>query len=86
MTVVALPVYVVGLEVLVVANNTLPPTEFSLAHGLRLYLYLLYYSFVFFNLWIAIGDGLSALYLRRTRVYSILQSLTKPKRHRLNAQ
>ena len=75
MTILALPVYDIGLLIFYINDHIEFFTDLSAFVLLKLYFVILFESFVLVAFWLAIISGLAAIYLRARIIYYIYDSL-----------
>jgi hypothetical protein len=80
MVIASLPVFDLGLVVLMHQENASLFSVASLGHMVFFYLYTLVYSYLIFGILLAIGSGFATMYLRGQLVYDILATYQPRKR------
>ena len=71
----ALPAHTLGFLILFESGHGYWFTESSLIYYAKMFLLVLFYSFILFGIWLAIIGGLAAIYLRGHLVYHLLNAL-----------
>lgn len=82
MAILAVPLYNLGFVYFLHSDQHSLLVHATLSDLWYIYLNVLVYSFLFIGIWIAIGAGLAAIYLRGYLVYYLLESQYRIVRHK----